>query len=185
MTQKEVFQLTIGILEEHEFQYMVCDSVAAILYGQHRLTDDMDIVIAVLPQRACEFFRAFDATGFYCPPVEVLENELRQRGQFNLLHQDTGVKIDCIVLKEDRFSREEFRGRQRRPFSATQEANLARPEDVILAKLQYYKMGQSEKHLRDIRGMLRVSGDKFDFTYLTDWVNELELHEQWDLVKPQ
>jgi len=35
---------------------------------------------------------------------------------------------------------------------------VARPEDVILSKMQYYREGGSEKHLRDITGMLKVSG---------------------------
>jgi hypothetical protein len=180
VTQNEVFQLTIRLFEQEQFQYMVCGSVGAILYGEPRLTNDMDLVIAVLPQRAPEFARVFTQAGFYCPPVEVLREELTRRGQFNLLHQDTGVKIDCIVLKTDEFSREEFGRRQRQPFSRTQQAELAKPEDIIIGKLQYFQMGSSEKHLRDIQGILRLSREKIDFAYLENWVKKLGLQTQWD-----
>jgi hypothetical protein len=179
MTQDEVFAWVLRKLDETEFQYMVCGSVAAILYGEPRMTNDMDLVVAVLPHRAREFFQIFDSSGFYCPPVEVLEKEFRARGQFNLLHHDTGVKVDCIVLKDTPFNHEEFRRRQRVPFTETQDASLARPEDVILSKLQFYKEGGSEKHLADIRGILRVSADQIDRTYLERWAEQLRLETEW------
>ena len=34
---------------------------------------------------------------------------------------------------------------------------LAPPEYVIIRKLEFYREGRSEKHLRDIRGMLAVT----------------------------
>jgi len=184
MTQDEVFALVLRRFDEKEFQYMVCGSVAAILYGEPRMTNDMDVVIAVLPHRAHEFFQMFHSSGFYCPPVEVLEQEFRVRGQFNLLHDDTGVRVDCIVLKDAPFSCEEFRRRQRVPFTETQDASLARPEDVILGKLQYYKEGKSEKHLTDIRGILRVSADQIDRAYLDGWTERLHLEAEWLKVTP-
>lgn len=143
------------------------------------MTNDMDLVVAVLPHRAREFFQIFDSSGFYCPPAEVLEQEFRTRGQFNILHHDTGVKVDCIVLKDTPFNREEFGRRQRVPFTETQDADLARPEDVILSKLQFYKEGGSEKHLTDIRGILRVSAAQIDEAYVDRWAKQLHLEIEW------
>ncbi len=183
MTQDEVFGLFLRKLDEAGFQYMVCGSVAAIVYGEPRMTNDMDVVIAVLPPRAREFFQLFDSSGFYCPPNEVLESELQTRGQFNLLHHETGVKIDCIVLKDDPFHREEFRRRQRVPLRESQDASFARPEDVILSKLQFYGEGGLDKHLTDIRGILQVSAEDIDATYVEAWVKKLGLEQEWAKAK--
>ena len=45
-------------------------------------------------------------------------------------------------------------------------ADVASPEDVILGKLLYYRDGGSEKHLRDITGILKISGQYLDRKYL-------------------
>jgi hypothetical protein len=41
------------------------------------------------------------------------------------------------------------------------EASFAAPEDVIIKKMEYYSKGGSEKHLRDITGMLLTSSGDF------------------------
>jgi hypothetical protein len=129
------------------------------------------------------FCDAFGRIGFYCPPAEVVFDELKRQGQFNLLHEETGVKIDCILLKNHPFSREEFSRRQQRPFTESLQASVARPEDVILKKLEFHKVGGSEKHLQNVRAMLRVSGDEIDFPYLEQWVKELDLGPEWDSAR--
>jgi hypothetical protein len=62
------------------------------------------------------------------------------------------------------------------------DAFAARPEDVILAKLQYYKEGGSEKHMRDIASMFKVSGDEIDRDYIVRWAEQLGVTEQWQAV---
>ena len=56
------------------------------------------------------------------------------------------------------------------------------PEDVIIKKLEYFREGGSEKHVRDILGVLKIQGEKIDRTYITEWTNRLGLSEQWELV---
>jgi hypothetical protein len=53
---------------------------------------------------------------------------------------------------------------------------------VILGKLWYYREGGSEKHLRDIAGMLQVSGDEIDTAYVDAWSEKLGLAGQWQMV---
>jgi hypothetical protein len=50
---------------------------------------------------------------------------------------------------------------------------------VILSKLEFYREGGSEKHLRDIRSMLAVSGNEIDRALIERAVGELGLAEQW------
>jgi len=46
----------------------------------------------------------------------------------------------------------------------------------------YYREGQSELHLRDVIGILRVSGDEIDSRYVAEWAERLGLGPLWDTV---
>ena len=74
-------------------------------------------------------------------------------------------------------------GGVRLPIGGASAATFASPEDVIVKKLQYYQEGGSEKHLRDIVGVLKVQGERINRAYLTEWVNRLNLVPEWQLVE--
>lgn len=156
---------------------MIVGSVAAMVYGEPRLTHDMDLVIDILPKDAVKFEPLFPLAEFYCPPREVLVSEIVHRGQFNLIHHDTGLKIDLMVRKESEHSLVEFNRRRKVPFWHGFEAYLASPEDVIIKKLDFYRQGGSEKHLTDIRGILGETA--IDDAYLAEWVTKLGLLTEW------
>ena len=59
---------------------------------------------------------------------------------------------------------------------------MASPEDVILGKMVYYREGGSEKHLRDITGVLRISGNLVDRDYVAHFSKQLGLTEIWEAV---
>lgn len=142
----------------------------------------MDVVIAMAPSKIGRICQSFTSDGFYCPAAEAILDELRRQGQFNLVHEETGIKIDCMFLKTTAFSREEFARKQRRSLTESVEVNVARPEDVIIKKLEFFKMGGSRKHLEDIQAMLRVSHAEIDDTYLQRWLKQLGLEKEWQQV---
>ena len=59
---------------------------------------------------------------------------------------------------------------------------IAPPEYVIVRKLEYFREGRSEKHLRDIRAMLAVSGEQLDRTILNEWIQRQGLESEWRQV---
>lgn len=59
---------------------------------------------------------------------------------------------------------------------------VAPPEYVILRKLEFFREGGSEKHLRDIRAMLRISGELLDARWLDGWLHQLGLLREWERV---
>jgi hypothetical protein len=177
----ETFFSVIQKLEEKEIPYMVVGSVASMIYGEARLTRDMDLVIDILPSDAKKLESLFPVEQFYCPPLEVMQAEIVHRGQFNLIHHDTGLKIDLMVRKATEHSVTEFERRQKTPFWEGHEAYVASPEDVILKKLDFFRQGGSEKHLHDIRGMLAET--PMDEAYLHSWIEKLGLAKEWGRVK--
>ncbi len=160
---------------------MVSGSVASIIYGEPRLTNDIDIILHVTSGDVDHVARAFPLTEFYCPPVEIItiEARRRQRGHFNLVHHKTGHKADVYLVGEDPLHAWGFPARRRIDLGENQSLWVAPPEYVVLRKLEYFKEGGSEKHLGDIRGMLEVSGEVIDRTILDRWIPKLGLGDQW------
>ena len=173
-----VFSEVIQKLESKNIPYMVVGSVASMVYGEPRMTHDMDLVLDILPEHASKLETLFPLAEFYCPPIEVLNSEITHRGQFNLIHQGTGIKIDIMIRKNTDHSKAEFDRRQKVPFWNNSEVYLATPEDVIIKKLSFYREGGSEKHLKDIRGIMVES--EIDKEYLQSWIGKLSLSPEWD-----
>lgn len=173
----EIFQNAIRRIESANIDYMIVGSIASMVYGEPRLTRDMDIVIDVGPQDARKFEQLFTQPEYYCPPIEVVNDEIQNRGQFNLLHPSSGLKIDVIIKKVTAFDNSRFSRIQRTELWEGFSANLASPEDVIIKKLEFYRDGRSEKHIRDIRGI--IANMHIDNKYLQEWISKLHLENEW------
>lgn len=172
-----VFEAVLTSLEKVSVDYMVVGSVASMIYGEPRLTKDMDVVIEVQPTGMDLLYGAFPEKDYYVPPKEILQAEITARGQFNLIHHASGLKIDLIIRKNSPHAIEEFQRRQKKPFGDRFDAFVAAPEDVIIKKLGYFREGGSEKHLNDIRGILAHT--EIDRSYLERWIRDLGLGDIW------
>lgn len=159
---------------------MIVGSVASIIYGEPRMTKDMDLVLDILPTHAQSIEPLFPSHIFYVPPPEILVDEITRRGQFNILHHETGLKIDFVVRKNTEHGKTEFSRRRHITIWENTTASVAAPEDVILAKLIYYRDGGSEKHLLDIRGILCQTS--IDQKYLQEWVAKLHVQDEWQKI---
>lgn len=180
-SQQTVFTHIIDILEKIQIPYMIGGSVASIAYGEPRLTLDMDLVVDLNEKQAEELAASFGPE--YYVNLESMIEAIRIKGHFNIIQSELGVKIDFYVLKDDEFSQKEFERKRKELFNAKKEAVFVSPEDIIIKKMEWYKLGESRKHLEDIRGMLRLSKDKLDLSYIAKWAIKLNLKDIWDLLK--
>ncbi len=181
-TEKPLFAVFIEKFNLLGHTYMVTGSVAGTLYGEPRVTHDVDIVLQLPAARPVldRFVETFPLEDFYCPPWEVLlEEALRSHhGHFNLIHHDTGFRADVYLANSDLLHT--WALKRRRPLQVDGTTlHVAPPEYVILRKLQFYKEGQSEKHLRDIRHMLSVSGENIQTEVIRDWATKLGVDAEW------
>ena len=87
-----------------------------------------------------------------------------------------------FVNKDSEYDRLRFERRQRLPLLPGREAYFARPEDIIVYKLLYFREGGSELHIRDVLGILRISGAELDTRYVADWADRLGLGMVWESV---
>lgn len=183
MREHELFLLFTSPLNDLGLTYLVTGSVASIIYGEPRVTHDIDIVLELHATDAVRLVPAFPLEDFYCPPAEVIQLEARreQRGHFNLIHHETGYKADIYIMSNQPLH--SWAMKRRRSIELHGGSLwVAPPEYVILRKLEYLREGGSEKHARDIRGMLEVSGQSIDRESIENWVRRLNLDVEWRSV---
>jgi hypothetical protein len=164
-------------------RYLVSGSVAAMLYGEPRVTHDIDFVVFLRLEDVAKLPEIFPAPEFYVPPANVIVGEMarERRGHFNIIHADSGLKADFYTANRDELHAWAFRNAKRYTVGETI-ISLAPPEYVIVRKLEYFCEGGSEKHLRDIRSMLAVSGGQMDQRALNDWIQQRGLEAEWQQV---
>ncbi|MEO8706393.1 MAG: hypothetical protein ABI867_40560 [Kofleriaceae bacterium] len=165
--------------------YMVTGSTAGIFYGEPRMTHDVDLVVALRMKDVDAFVAAFPLDEFYCPPEDVLAIEVQrgQRGHCNLIQHATGFKAD-VYIAFDELHRWALAHRRTIEVDGLA-VSVAPIEYVIVRKLEYYVERKSEKHVRDIRGMLATSGDLIDRPHLARLVAERNLDAAWALASDQ
>lgn len=177
--QLDLLRYVIDVLDHLQVQHMIVGSMASSSYGEARLTHDIDIVLELPPTKIREFCRAFPDSEYYYSE-SAIRDAVRTRFQFNILHPKSGNKIDFMFPSNDAWGAGQLQRRQRIQLLPGREGNVASPEDVIIAKLRYYAEGGSEKHLRDIAGILRVRGNQVDRPEIEKWAKLLGLDEVWN-----
>jgi hypothetical protein len=156
---------------------MLTGSLASSMYGTPRATNDIDIVIAPNREQLLALVQMFQRLGLTAASEEALA-ALRNKSQFNVVDFARGLKVDLIVRKERDFSVEEFARRETHEVDGMR-LTIATPEDVLIAKLEWARMGDSERHLIDCAGMIRTQGERLDLPYIERWVATLGLQQQW------
>ena len=159
---------------------MIAGGVASIVYGEPRLTQDLDVVASLSAADADRFARQFPEPEFYCAPVEAIAEEASRDafGHFNVVHNETGARADVYLAGKDALARRGLAERRVVQLLG-RGVPIAPPEHVILHKLRFRQEGASDRHLRDVRAMLRVLGDGIDRVALERDAVELGLAAQW------
>jgi len=182
MGPSELLEHVVAVFERLGIPYLVTGSIAAMAYGEPRLTNDIDIVAGITEKHIPGLLAAFPAEDYYLY-AEAVRDAILRPGQFNIIHPASGLKIDVIIRRNTAFDRSRF-GRVRRIHPAENfQADFAAPEDVIIKKMEYYREGGSEKHLRDITGILLTTGADVDRLYIERWVQQLGLGEIWETIE--
>jgi hypothetical protein len=182
METSDLLRHVAGLCERLGLRYFITGSIATIFFGEPRLTNDIDVVVDLPRERISDFASGFPAGEFYVSE-EAIRRAVTRRSQFNVIHPASGLKVDVMIPAPIPFNESRFRRARRLSPGPDYEATFASPEDVILKKLEYYREGGSEKHLRDIAGILRVSRGRIDFTYLEEWADRQGLSDLWNEVR--
>ena len=180
MTLAELVADAVRALNEAAVPYMVTGSLASAFHGEPRATRDLDIVIAPDPAALDHLVVGLLEAGFYLDP-DAARDALERHSSFNAIGADA-LKIDFIIRRERPSSREEFERRQPADLLGTP-GYVVTAEDMIIAKLEWAAATDSERQLRDVSGILAVTGDAVDRGYVEGWVAALHLEDVWERAK--
>ena len=180
MSLDRILRLIVDCLEELGIGYMLTGSLASSFHGDPRATQDIDLVIDG-DRRALDALGArLRDSGFYAD-AEAIKHASKVRGVFNAIDPSSGWKVDFILLKDRPFSRSEFDGRVSAEVAGLS-LSLVRPDDMVVAKLEWAKLGESDRQFRDVLGILMVQGPTLDRARIERWIEELGLGPQWARV---
>ncbi len=165
------------ILDKLEIPYFIGGSLATAVHGVARATMDADLVID-MPMEHIEPFTGALKEDFFIDE-QMIRNSLRRGMSFNILHKETMFKVDFFPRKNRTFESSQFKRREKHVLvpGNNQFIYIASPEDMILAKLEWYKMGgqQSERQWQDILSVMKVQAERLDLEYLKKWALKLRV----------
>ncbi len=186
MPGPDLIELFILPLNRLGIRYLVSGSVAAMYYGEPRLTYDIDLIVFLRATDLVHLSAAFPGPEFHMPPPDIILAEMArvQGGHFNIIHVSSGFKADFYPAGREDLHAWAFRNVRGFPIGDNK-VRLAPPEYVIVRKLEYFREGGSEKHLRDIRAMLIVSGEIIDHAVLVELIQQRGLASEWQRVSLQ
>jgi hypothetical protein len=184
MEQFELLRYLAGVMDHMRLRYFITGSTATIFYGEPRFTNDIDVVVDLPEPRVADFCRQFPQSDFYVSE-EAAREAVQKKLQFNIIHPASGLKVDVIIPGSDAFNESRFARARRLHATEDFDTYFASPEDAIIKKLQYYREGGSEKHLRDIAGVLKISRGRIDETYISRWAAHFGLADLWSTIQTQ
>ena len=177
----DLLKYLINAFEKLKIRYFITGSIASMFYGEPRFTNDIDVVADIKLEHIRGLLKLFPEDEFFIDE-DTLRDAIKSSFQFNIIHPASGLKIDIVIPKVDDFNKSRFnRIKKVSPIEKTL-ANLASPEDVIIMKMRYYKEGESEKHLRDIASIMKISSSEIDKKYIESWAKKLNLTTIWNLI---
>lgn len=181
MNPEMLLYTLVDLFERLNVPYFVTGSVAAMTYGEPRFTLDVDVVAELREEHVPAFCEMFKPPDYYVSR-ETVRVAIRAHRQFNVLHITEGVKADIIIPQNSEFNQSRFERRRSQQVGSRSGVIVASPEDVILKKMEYFQEGGSEKHLRDIVSMFKISSSMIDQHYIAHWAVRLNVQDVWQMI---
>ncbi|MFN3981605.1 MAG: hypothetical protein ACK4SA_14605 [Caldilinea sp.] len=178
--QGEIAHITLLVtrtLDRLGIAYAVGGSLASSLHGVMRATLDVDIVADMKPEHVQPMIAGLSKE-FYADE-DMIRDAIERHSSFNLIHYETALKVDVFVCKPRAFDKMQLERRWTSIIATAPEQSIyvVSPEDTILAKLEWYRLGGevSDRQWRDILGVMKVRAGDLDIGYLQKWARVLEV----------
>jgi hypothetical protein len=164
------------LFESLNIPYYVTGGVAAIAYGESRTTQDLDVVISIQSRDIQRLATALENLGFYVPSIDdAIATRMLQITEITTISRADLIIVDLDTVEHKEYEQIKFDRRQSYSLQDDLQIYLASPEDVVISKLHWGQMSQSQKQWRDVLGVLKTQQELLDFEYIYDWAMRLDL----------
>lgn len=174
-----ITMLVAKALEQIGIRYAIGGSLASSLHGVMRSTLDVDMIADMRLEHIQPLVAAL--TKEFYVDSEMMRDAIEHRSSFNLIHYETGFKVDIFIRKLRSFDQMQLERRRAAVIAIDPEesAYIVSPEDIILSKLEWYRMGGevSDNQWRDILGVMKTRAGELDLSYLRTWAAELNISD--------
>jgi len=182
MSQSELLIHTIKALEKIGCEYMLTGSLVSSMQGEPRATHDIDITVTMTGDKIEAFLREFPPEDYYYD-LESAKTAMECEDMFNILVINSGDKVDIWAITKSAFDQSRFARKQSISLFDL-DVKVSSPEDTILMKLLWAKMSDgSEKQQFDAAKVYEMQSDILDHSYLSAWIAELELENEFAGIK--
>lgn len=169
----------IAVLNALSIPYCVGGSLASSIHGIPRATIDGDLVAALMLWHCRPLAEQLSAA--FVLSLEAIVQAVHNESSFNAIHRDNLAKVDVFAVKSRPWYQSQMQRRQLTPFGVdnTEPVFVATPEDTILAKLDWYRLGGSvsDRQWSDVLGVMKVQAEALDRAYLQKWAKELGVED--------
>jgi hypothetical protein len=170
------------VLEKLGVSYFIGGSLASTLYGMVRTTQDSDIIAELSTEHIPLLLDALQ-NEFYMDD-EMIAKAIIHHSSFNIIHRESMFKVDVFIPRPRTFLKMQFSRAHKEILSSDPQmvAIVASPEDTLLAKLEWYRLGGeiSDRQWRDVLGILKVQAGALDVDYLHRMADELQVEDLLD-----
>ena len=168
-------------------RHFVGGSIASSIHGAARSTLDVDVVAEIDEAAGLQLIASLQ-DDYYISKEAVLE-AVQRCGCFNLIHYATSFKVDVFVNKGREFDRSVQDRAVNESIGDVGALSIpvATAEDIILSKLEWYRLGNetSQRQWSDLTLVVKLQGDRLDRDYLNRWATELGVADLLDRLLSQ
>jgi hypothetical protein len=175
----QVLREVLAAFDKLCIPYALGGSMASSVHGVARYTRDADLCVEPFLGKEAALVASFGPDYYLSLPA--VQQAVRDRSTFNIINTREGFKVDVFVHPDQPF---EQKAMERRtpcalPDRPAEPITLFTPEDVILFKLRWYRLGNetSDQQWSDILGVMKVQAGRLDEGYLDHWAASLQVSD--------
>ncbi|OYD14366.1 hypothetical protein CH333_08270 [candidate division WOR-3 bacterium JGI_Cruoil_03_44_89] len=154
-------------LDKASIPYMIIGGQAVLLYGEPRLTRDIDVTLGVNIDKLPELLNVVDDMGAI-PVPEDLETFVRETYVLPVRDETSDIRID-FIFSYTPYERQAIKRANKVKLKEVF-LNFASVEDVIIHKI----FAGRPRDIEDVKSMI-LKNPKFDALYIRRWLKEFDV----------